>query len=83
MGLVALTTHAGVVGGIALAIGVTLRYGPDAVLRLTAGLIHMFARNETRSQRGLNVLTALRPGQQFPAQNEAPPHATAVDAEQT
>jgi hypothetical protein len=62
MGLIALAAHAGIVGVLIFAIAVALRYGPDAVLRLIAGLTHMFARNETRSQRGLNVLTALRPG---------------------
>ena len=83
MELGALTEHAGIVGGIAVALGVTLRFGPDAVLRLIAGLTHMFSSNEERAKRALNVLTALRPGQQLPAPNETPQHAKAADAEQT
>lgn len=61
MGLIALTEHAGIYGGIAVVLWVALRPGPD-VLRLIAGLTHMFARNETRAKRALNVLTELRPG---------------------
>jgi hypothetical protein len=63
MGLGGLAAHAGIVGGIVLAIGVVLRYGPDAVLRLVAGLTAMFARNETRAGRALEVLTAVRQDQ--------------------
>jgi len=59
-----LAEHTGAIGGIILIIVASLRYGPDGVLRLTAGLTAMFARNETRAKRALEVLTVVRHDQQ-------------------
>ena len=49
-------------------IGVTLRYGSDAVLRLVAGLTAIVAKDDTqtRAQRALAVLQALRRDRQPP-----------------
>jgi hypothetical protein len=46
----------------ATTLGVVLRYGSDAVLRLVAGITAIAANDEkrTRAQRALDVLQALR-----------------------
>ena len=41
-------------------IGVTLRYGSDAVVRLAAGITALTSKDQTRADRALKVLRALR-----------------------
>jgi hypothetical protein len=53
--------HAGAVTGIAVTVGVILRYGSDAVLRLVAGITAIIARDKrSRADRALEVLDKLR-----------------------
>lgn len=40
-------------------IGVTLRYGSDAVVRLAAGITAITSKDQTRAERALKVLRAL------------------------
>jgi hypothetical protein len=47
-------------GGPVAVIAVTLRFGPDAVLRLLAGSIAVLTRDENRGKRCLEVLRLLR-----------------------
>jgi hypothetical protein len=54
----------------AAALGVVLRYGSDAVLRLVAGITAIAARDErTRAQRALEVLRTLRRDGQPPSED--------------
>lgn len=46
----------------AATIGVTLRYGSDAVVRLAAGITAITSRDQARAERALKVLRALRGG---------------------
>jgi hypothetical protein len=55
-----LTTAISVAGLPALVL-IVLCFGPDAVLRLTAGLVAIVTNDEKRGQRCLDVLRALRP----------------------
>ncbi|EIV91322.1 hypothetical protein [Frankia sp. QA3] len=41
-------------------VGLLLRYLPDAVLTLLAGLIALFSRNPVRSRRAMALLRLLR-----------------------
>lgn len=61
MGLGTLAAHAGIASGIVVtvAIGIALRRNPDGMLKLIAGLVHIFARKEPKAQRALDVLMAL------------------------
>jgi hypothetical protein len=43
-------------------IGVTLRYGSDAVIRLVAGITAIAAKDKTRAEHALKVLRTLRRG---------------------
>lgn len=45
---------------VAATIGVTLRYGSDAVVRLAAGITAITAKDRDRAERALKVLRALR-----------------------
>ena len=49
-----------------LGIGLTLRYGSDAVLRLVAGITAILAKDKARAERALKVLRALRRGSDQP-----------------
>jgi hypothetical protein len=54
-------------------LGVTLRYGSDAVLRLVAGITAIAAKdNRTRAERALDVLRLLRRGSQPPPEDGSP-----------
>ncbi|GAA0978242.1 hypothetical protein GCM10009555_040870 [Acrocarpospora macrocephala] len=46
-----------------LVVIVVLRRGPDALLRLLAGLVALFSRNDARGRRALAILRLLQPGQ--------------------
>jgi hypothetical protein len=52
----------------AATLGIVLRYGSDAVLRLVAGITAIAAKDDrqTRAQRALEVLRALRGDSQPP-----------------
>ena len=52
-------------------IGVTLRYGSDAALRLIAGITAILAKDsdQTRAERALRVLRALRADRDEPRQD--------------
>ena len=68
MDLATLAEHAGAVTGLALTLGVILRYGSDAVLRLVAGFTAIIARDKRpRAERALDVLRALRQDRQPPS----------------
>lgn len=72
MDLAPLAEHAGVAGGIAITITVSLRYGSDAVLRFVAGLVAIIARDKrSRVERALDVLKALRRDRELPPGPEA------------
>jgi hypothetical protein len=57
-----------------VSLGVALRYGSDAVLRLVAGITAIAARDDkrTRAQRALDVLRALRRDGRPPPGGEPP-----------
>jgi hypothetical protein len=59
----------------AATLGVALRYGSDAVLRLVAGITAIVAKDDkqTRAQRALEVLRALRRDGQAPPLEAGPP----------
>jgi hypothetical protein len=72
--LTAFAEHAATVAGLAVPVGVILRYGPDAALRLVAGLTAILARDKrSRAKRALDVLRALRGLDPQPIEKEARP----------
>lgn len=67
MDITPLAEHVAAGGSIALTAGVLLRYGPDALLRLVAGVTAIVAKDDrSRAQRALDVLKLLRRGEQPP-----------------
>jgi hypothetical protein len=48
------------VGGPVAAVAVVLRFGPDAVVRLLAGVVAVLTRDQERGKRCLEVLRVLR-----------------------
>ncbi len=73
MDLAPLAEHVAAGGSVALTVGVVLRYGPDAVLRLVAGFTAFVAKDKrTRAQRALDVLRLLRRGDQSPPEGGSP-----------
>ena len=48
------------VGGPVALVGIVLRFGPDALLRLVAGLVAVLTSDEKRGRRCLDVLRILR-----------------------
>ncbi len=71
--LVPLAEHVAAGGGVVLTVGVVLRYGPDAVLRLVAGFTALVAKDKrSRAQRALDVLRLLRRGDESPPEGGSP-----------
>ena len=62
-------------GGPVALVGVVLRFGPDAVLRLLAGTVAVLARDEKRGERCLDLLRILRGRDQSPPSlpSDSPP----------
>jgi hypothetical protein len=60
--LAPLAEHVAPFVGVAIAAGIVLRYGSDALLRLVAGITAIVAKDgkRSRAERALDVLRALR-----------------------
>lgn len=56
---------------VTVAIGVTLRCGSDAVVRLAAGITAIMAKDPARADRAIKVLRALRGDRD--RKNDGPP----------
>jgi hypothetical protein len=74
MTLTRIAEHATVVAGETVTFGVILGYGPDAALRLVAGITAIAGRDKrTRAQRALDVLRLLRRDAQAPPSEPGSP----------
>lgn len=63
MGMAFFERLSGLVGAAGI-VGVTLRYGSDALLRLVAGIAGVMTKDDKRRKGCIEILRILRPSQQ-------------------